>query len=63
MPRRRRPPLPIPAAAEYAGTNVRHIRQLVSGRVLPSTKLGGKVLIAPDDIDALLAANRREKAS
>lgn len=56
----RRPPLSIPAASEYAGTTPRHIRRLIAERQLTSYRLGGKVLVSPDDIDSLLKAGRRE---
>ncbi len=58
----RRPPLDIPKTAEYAGTSVRHIRRLVGKRLLASHRLGGKVLIFPDDVDHLLEAGKREAA-
>lgn len=56
----RRPPLRIPAAAQYGGLTPRHLRRLVHERRIASTRVGGIVLIDPDDIDRLLEAGRRE---
>jgi excisionase family DNA binding protein len=58
-PEQRRAPLPVPDAAKYAGTSERHIRRLIFERRLASCRLGGRVLVFPDDIDALLEAGRR----
>ncbi|MGO8998493.1 MAG: helix-turn-helix domain-containing protein [Polyangiaceae bacterium] len=55
----RRPPLTVPGAAKYAGTSERHVRRLILERRLASCRLGGRVLVFPDDIDALLEAGRR----
>ena len=59
----RRPPLDIPASAQYLGTSVRHVRRLVGERRVASYRLGGRVLIDPDDLDELLARSRREARS
>jgi excisionase family DNA binding protein len=59
-PWRRRPPLAIPAAADYLGTTVRHVRRLIAERRVTSYRLGGRVLLNPDDLDELLARSRRE---
>ncbi|MGD0985697.1 MAG: excisionase family DNA-binding protein [Acidimicrobiales bacterium] len=59
-PRKRRPPLRIPAAAEYLGTTDRHVRRLIAERRITSYRLGGRVLLSPDDLDELLARSRRE---
>ena len=56
----RRPPLDIPAASEYLGTTVRHVRRLIAERRVASYRLGGRVLLSPDDLDELLAKGRRE---
>ena len=56
----RRPPLGIPESAEYLGTSVRHIRRLISERRVTSYKLGGRVLLNPNDLDELLVKGRRE---
>jgi excisionase family DNA binding protein len=53
-------PLDIPCAAAYLGTSVRHVRRLVAERRLTSYRLGGKVLLSPDDLDRLLERGRRE---
>jgi excisionase family DNA binding protein len=56
----RRPPLGIPEAAEYLGTSVRHLRRLIAERRVVSYRLGGRVLLSPDDLDQLLTSGRRE---
>jgi len=59
----RRPPLDVPGSAEYLGTSVRHVRRLVAERRVASYRLGGRVLLDPDDLDDLLARSRREARS
>jgi excisionase family DNA binding protein len=56
----RRSPLNIPGAAEYLGTSARHVRRLIAERRVASYRLGGRVLLSPDDLDELLARSRRE---
>ena len=56
----RRPPLAIPAAADYLGISIRHTRRLISERKVTSYRVGGRVLLDPNDLDQLLIDNRRE---
>jgi len=57
---KRRPPLDVNAAAGYLGTSSRHLRRLIAERRVSSYRLGGRVLLSPDDLDDLLARSRRE---
>ncbi len=52
--------LNIPAAAELMGLSERHVRRLVFERRLPHYKIGSRIVIAADDCEAFLAAQRRE---
>jgi excisionase family DNA binding protein len=56
----RRSPLGVPDAADYLGTSVRHVRRLIAERRVASYRLGGRVLLSPDDLDELLARSRRD---
>lgn len=56
----RRSPLDVPGAAEYLGTSPRHVRRLIAERRVASYRLGGRVLLSPDDLDELLERSRRE---
>lgn len=51
------------AAERYEFLSVRYLRRLISERRIPYVKIGGRVLVDTNDIDAMLAANRHEVAS
>jgi len=55
-----RPLLDTDQAAEYLGTNPRHIRLLIERRELPYTKVGRLNRFDPDDLDQYKANNRIE---
>jgi excisionase family DNA binding protein len=52
--------LDVLAAACYLGVTVRHLRQLVFERRLAHFKLGRRLAFDTVDLDAFLAANRRD---
>jgi excisionase family DNA binding protein len=49
-----------PAAAEYLGTSSRHLRALSEEGKIPHSKLGKFTVYDTRDLDAYLAATRRE---
>ncbi len=56
----RRAPLNVPKAAEYLGISQRHIRRLIAEQRVASYRVGGRVLLNPDDLDELFESGRRE---
>jgi len=56
----RRSPLSVPDAADYAGLSLRHLRRLIQERRVAHYKVGGRIVISPDDLDSLLEQCRRE---
>jgi excisionase family DNA binding protein len=47
--------------AQYLSLSERTVRELLSTGELPSYKVAGSRRIAPEDVDAWLAARRRER--
>lgn len=54
------PLLTVLEVAEILGVGERFVRRLVAERRLPFLKIGAKVRIAWEDLDAFMAASRRE---
>jgi len=48
------------AAAEYLGTNERHVQRLWAERKLAGSKIGKKVRFSQRDLDAFIERNRVE---
>lgn len=62
-PSRTRPLLDWEGAAEYLGTSVRHLKRIIYEPApgydpLPIVKVGGRVRLNPDQIDAWLAESQ-----
>lgn len=55
-----RPPLDVAGAAAYLGVSERWVRRAIFERRIAYAKLGALVRLAPDDLDAYVAAHRVE---
>lgn len=54
------PLLGVPEIAAYLSISERAVRDLVSRRQLPVIKIGKRIRVRPDELDAYLTANTRE---
>lgn len=55
------PLLDVPAAAAYLNTRESHIKELISSRRIPHYKVGRYIRFSPDDLDAWLRENHRDR--
>ena len=52
--------MPLEEAAEWLGITPRHLRRLVAERKVSHYRIGGRLIFAVPDLEALLARSRRE---
>jgi excisionase family DNA binding protein len=57
---RQRTRMPLEEAAEWLGITPRHLRRLVAERKVSHYRIGGRLIFAVPDLEALLARCRRE---
>lgn len=50
----------VPESGEYSGLGERFMRRLIAERRIPFHKVGRHVRLARTDLDALMAAGRKE---
>jgi hypothetical protein len=53
----------VPKVEGYDWLTVRQLRRWVYERVIPSYRVGGFVILDLDDLDAMVAAGRRDPAA